>query len=241
MFCWPSFLSFGYDGKIRIDGRFSSSSFFFVKRLQQPVCVCVILPCRFYLFILQLIRRRRQHQRKPLPLTEEMLNELNKNHMSGVENTGGDSFYNDDVGDAWDHRTNFPTKPIKVNKEPPFSSSSCLSSPFFLGASVNIQCSIKIIMFVLSLFAQPLPRPASVSAIRTHGSGGASYNYNHYTNYNNFRPQLHDTWKSEWDSSYYDHSNSSTAQRSKTAPRPATSYGRYPTYGRSRPAYHDDF
>lgn len=43
-----------------------------------------------------------------------MLNELNKNHMSGVENTGGDSYYNDDVGDAWDPRTNFPTKPIKV-------------------------------------------------------------------------------------------------------------------------------
>ena len=43
-----------------------------------------------------------------------MLNELNKNHMSGMENTGADTFYNDDMGDAWDHRTNFPTKPIKV-------------------------------------------------------------------------------------------------------------------------------
>lgn len=62
-----------------------------------------------------MIRRRRQHQRKPLPLTEEMLNELNKNHMSCADNTGTDSFYNDEVGDAWDHRTNFPTKPIKVH------------------------------------------------------------------------------------------------------------------------------
>ena len=41
-----------------------------------------------------------------------MLNELNKNHMSGVDNNGADSFY--DLGDAWD-RPNFPVKPIKVS------------------------------------------------------------------------------------------------------------------------------
>jgi len=35
--------------------------------------------------------------------------------MSCADNSGGDSFYNDEVADAWDHRTNFPTKPIKVN------------------------------------------------------------------------------------------------------------------------------
>jgi len=41
-----------------------------------------------------------------------MLNELNKNHMTGgVDNNGADSFY--DLGDAWD-RPNFPVKPIKV-------------------------------------------------------------------------------------------------------------------------------
>jgi hypothetical protein len=163
-----------------------------------------------------------------------MLNELNKNHMSCADNTGGDSFYNDEVADAWDHRTNFPTKPIKVH------------NPIFNFYSTKPKQQQTKSSFPLP---QPLPRPASVSAIhqsnRTHGSsGGASYNYNHYTNYNNFRPQLHDSWKSEWDSSYYDTSNSGTAPRSsKTAPtRPATSYGRYPTYGRSRPSnFHDDF
>lgn len=46
-----------------------------------------------------------------MPLTEEMLNELNKNHMSGVDNLGNDAFY--DVGDAWDPPT-FPSKPVKV-------------------------------------------------------------------------------------------------------------------------------
>ena len=120
---------------------------------------------------------------------------------------------------------------------------------YIIQYSISIQSKMKQQPILFSPFLQPLPRPASVSAIhqsnRTHGSsGGASYNYNHYTNYNNFRPQLHDSWKSEWDSSYYDTSNSGTAPRSsKTAPtRPATSYGRYPTYGRSRPSnFHDDF
>ena len=46
-----------------------------------------------------------------MPLTEEMLNELNKNHMGGVDNLASDTFY--DVGDAWDRPT-FPSKPIKV-------------------------------------------------------------------------------------------------------------------------------
>lgn len=91
-----------------------------------------------------------------------------------------------------------------------------------------------------------------MNAIRSHGTAGfASYhNYGGHNNYNNLgnhfgggaRPQLHDFWKSEWDSAhYYDHSNSGTAQRIKAAPRPATSYGRYPTYGRPRPDYDDDF
>jgi hypothetical protein len=168
--------------------------------------------------------------------------------MSGADNAGGDSFYNDEVADAWDHRTNFPTKPIKVLNNPIFN--FCFT-----------QCNktlTKIPLFLHISGVQPLPTPASVSAIhhsnRTHGSSSGGYNYNHYTNYNNFRPQLHDSWKSEWerqpvnnqqwDSSYYDTSNSGTAPRSsKTAPtRPATSYGRYPTYGRSRPSnFHDDF
>lgn len=62
----------------------------------------------------QLIRRRRQNKKKNkgVPLTEDMLNELNKNHISVVENNAAnDSFY--DIGDAWDH-PNFPTKPIQA-------------------------------------------------------------------------------------------------------------------------------
>ena len=61
--------------------------------------------------MLQLFRRRRQNTRKSVPLTEEMLHELNKNHMGGVDNLGNDAFY--DVGDAWDPPT-FPSKPVKV-------------------------------------------------------------------------------------------------------------------------------
>lgn len=69
------------------------------------------------LWMLQLFRRRRQHTRKSVPLTEEMLNELNKNHMSGVDNLGNDAFY--DVGDAWDPPT-FPSKPTKVSYRHPW-------------------------------------------------------------------------------------------------------------------------
>lgn len=86
-----------------------------------------------------------------------------------------------------------------------------------------------------------------MNAIRSHGTAGFA-NYHNYNNFGNHfgaaRPQLHDFWKSEWDSPaahYYDHSNSGTAQRIKAVPRPATSYGRYPTYGRPRPDYDDDF
>ncbi len=73
----------------------------------------------------QLIRRRRQHQKgrgKSLPLTEEMLNELNKNHMGGVDNLASESFY--DLGDAWDrpkssvYSANHLERPMKVRRPP---------------------------------------------------------------------------------------------------------------------------
>ncbi|GAB0092936.1 hypothetical protein DMENIID0001_079880 [Sergentomyia squamirostris] len=48
-----------------------------------------------------LINRKNKAKKKaPAPLTADMLNELNKNHMGGVENYGHEEFYN--VEDAWD-------------------------------------------------------------------------------------------------------------------------------------------
>lgn len=43
-----------------------------------------------------------------MPLTADMLNELNKNHMGGFENYGRDDFYNPE--DTWSD-TKHPIKP----------------------------------------------------------------------------------------------------------------------------------
>lgn len=48
----------------------------------------------------QLVTRKKAAQKKsPTPLTADMLNELNKNHMGGMENYGADEMYN--VDDNW--------------------------------------------------------------------------------------------------------------------------------------------
>lgn len=47
----------------------------------------------------QLINRQRRSKKTPTPLTQDMLNELNKDHMGGVDNYGADDFYN--LDDTW--------------------------------------------------------------------------------------------------------------------------------------------
>ncbi|XP_041787622.1 uncharacterized protein LOC121602927 [Anopheles merus] len=50
-----------------------------------------------------LINRQKAAKKKaPTPLTADMLNELNKNHMGGIENFGSEDLYN--LDDAWDDR-----------------------------------------------------------------------------------------------------------------------------------------
>lgn len=49
----------------------------------------------------QLINRQKAAKKKaPTPLTADMLNELNKNHMGGIDNYGSEDLYN--LDDAWD-------------------------------------------------------------------------------------------------------------------------------------------
>lgn len=51
-------------------------------------------------FLWQLVnRQRRSLKKQPQPLTADMLNELNKNHMGGVENYGQEELYNQE--DTW--------------------------------------------------------------------------------------------------------------------------------------------
>lgn len=45
-------------------------------------------------------RQKRSKKKAPVPLTADMLNELNKNHMGGFDNYGHEELYNAD--DAWE-------------------------------------------------------------------------------------------------------------------------------------------
>lgn len=53
-------------------------------------------------------RQKRSKKRGPVPLTSDMLNELNKNHMGGVENFGRDEYYNNE--DTWDDDYGYSSK-----------------------------------------------------------------------------------------------------------------------------------
>ncbi|KRT81637.1 hypothetical protein AMK59_6040 [Oryctes borbonicus] len=55
-------------------------------------------------------RQKNNKKRAPIPLTDDMIHELNKNHMGGVDNYGAEDVYNMD--DVWDDRA-FETKPKK--------------------------------------------------------------------------------------------------------------------------------
>jgi hypothetical protein len=56
----------------------------------------------------QLVNRKKNKKKKsPTPLTEDMLNELNKNHMGGLDNCAADDLYNMD--DVWNDKP-----PMKV-------------------------------------------------------------------------------------------------------------------------------
>lgn len=69
-------------------------------------------PNSIYITSIQLVSRQKAAKKKgPVPLTAAMLNELNKNHMGGIDNYGNEELYN--VDDGWGDE-----------KEPPYVSSS---------------------------------------------------------------------------------------------------------------------
>lgn len=68
----------------------------------------------------QLVNRQKASKKKgPAPLTAAMLNELNKNHMGGIENYGNEDLYN--IDDGWGHE----------EKEPPYSKHEFKSKVLF--------------------------------------------------------------------------------------------------------------
>lgn len=69
-------------------------------------------PNSIHIISIQLVSRQKAAKKKgPVPLTAAMLNELNKNHMGGIDNYGNEELYN--VDDGWGEE-----------KEPPYVSSS---------------------------------------------------------------------------------------------------------------------
>ncbi|XP_055695635.1 mucin-2 isoform X2 [Lutzomyia longipalpis] len=59
-------------------------------------------------------RKNKAKKKAPAPLTTDMLNELNKNHMGGVENYGHEEFYN--VEDGWDDDTDARHHDVKSKR-----------------------------------------------------------------------------------------------------------------------------
>lgn len=57
-------------------------------------------------------RKKAAKKKAPTPLTADMLNELNKNHMGGLDNYGADDAYN--LEDTWDDRRQDLKPKVKV-------------------------------------------------------------------------------------------------------------------------------
>lgn len=63
---------------------------------------------------MQLVNKKKAAKKKPpTPLTADMLNELNKNHMGGLENYGAEDLYN--LDDTWDERRQEAKPKVKVS------------------------------------------------------------------------------------------------------------------------------
>ncbi|XP_070134437.1 uncharacterized protein [Drosophila bipectinata] len=68
-----------------------------------------------------LLNRQKRAKKAPIPLTNDMLNELKVNHMGGVDNYGVDDFYN--IDDPWND-TKQPIKPKRFTNSMHGSNSS---------------------------------------------------------------------------------------------------------------------
>lgn len=70
-------------------------------------------------------RKKAAKKKSPTPLTADMLNELNKNHMGGLENYGAEDVYN--MEDTWDERRQDVKPKVKVRFLSKFFTSKILN------------------------------------------------------------------------------------------------------------------
>lgn len=82
-----------------------------VVSFSKSLCSKYLTLCRH--IIQQLVNRKKAAKKKaPPPLTADMLNELNKNHMGGLDNYAADDAYN--LEDTWDERRQDLKPKVKV-------------------------------------------------------------------------------------------------------------------------------
>jgi hypothetical protein len=62
----------------------------------------------------QLVNRKNNKKKSPTPLTEDMLSELNKNHMGGLDNYAADDLYNMD--DVWNDKPAIKVRSVSCNE-----------------------------------------------------------------------------------------------------------------------------
>lgn len=90
---------------------------FLQKFANNTTCIHDLLPTKHILslikILLKLVNRQKNSKKKqPTALTEDMLNELNKNHMGGFDNYGADDLYN--MEDVWNEKAYDTKLPKKV-------------------------------------------------------------------------------------------------------------------------------
>lgn len=68
--------------------------------------------CYLVTILLQLVNRARVKKRHDVPLTAEMLNELNKTHLAGADNYAHDALY--DMDAIWHEKMAAERRSMKV-------------------------------------------------------------------------------------------------------------------------------
>lgn len=81
-------------------------------------------------------RKKAAKKKMPTPLTADMLNELNKDHMGGLENYGAEDLYN--MEDTWDERRQDLKPKVKVSLHQ-FTKLDCVTNFDFFSAFLHLR------------------------------------------------------------------------------------------------------
>lgn len=120
----------------------------------------------FFLSFFQLVNRHKNNKKKtPTPLTEEIINEMNKQQIGGFDNYGADDLYGMD--DVWNDRGyEKPPKKVKAIAKGLQNPLFTFHSPAkFISSSCTDVSFIFIIFFVVFLIIKLYPNATLLSSI----------------------------------------------------------------------------